>query len=51
LPGPLPGTVHDLAAARIWGTGRELAACGLVVPGDKEGCRYATRASGRTVGI
>jgi hypothetical protein len=33
--GPLPGTVHDLTAARIWGIIAELAACGLVVLGDK----------------
>ncbi len=33
--GPLPGAVHDLTAARIWGVIRELAACGLVVLGDK----------------
>jgi CDGSH-type Zn-finger protein len=33
--GPLPGAVHDLTAARIWGIVRELAACGLVVPADK----------------
>ena len=33
--GPLPGTVHDLTAARIWGIIRELAASGLVVLADK----------------
>ena len=33
--GPLPGAVHDLTAARIWGIVRALAACGLVVLGDK----------------
>lgn len=33
--GPLPGAVHDLTAARIWGIVRELAASGLVVLGDK----------------
>jgi hypothetical protein len=42
VSGPLPGAVHDLTAARIWGIVRELAACGLVVLGDKgylgEGC-------------
>lgn len=31
----LPGAVHDLAAARIWGIVRELAAAGLVVLADK----------------
>ena len=35
VSGPLPGAVHDLTAARIWGIIRELAACGLVVLGDK----------------
>jgi len=35
VSGPLPGAVHDLTAARIWGITRELAACGLVVLGDK----------------
>src|ERR1700745_1911407 len=29
VSGPLPGAVHDLAATRIWGTIRELAAAGL----------------------
>jgi len=33
--GPLPGAVHDLTAARIWGIIRELAAFGLLVLGDK----------------
>ena len=33
--GPLPGAVHDLTAARIWGIVRELAAAGLVVLADK----------------
>jgi hypothetical protein len=28
---PLPGAVHDLTAARIWGIIRELAACGLLL--------------------
>ena len=32
---PLPGTVHDLTAARIWSIVRELAATGLVVLADK----------------
>jgi DDE superfamily endonuclease/Helix-turn-helix of DDE superfamily endonuclease len=35
VSGPLPGAVHDLTAARIWGIIRELAACGLVVLADK----------------
>ena len=35
VSGPLPGAVHDLSAARIWGIARELAASGLVVLGDK----------------
>jgi DDE superfamily endonuclease len=33
--GPLPGAVHDLTAARIWGIVRELAASGLIVLADK----------------
>jgi hypothetical protein len=35
VSGPLPCAVHDLTAARIWGIIAELAACGLVVLGDK----------------
>jgi hypothetical protein len=35
VSGPLPGAVHDLTAARIWGIIKELAACGLVVLADK----------------
>jgi DDE superfamily endonuclease/Helix-turn-helix of DDE superfamily endonuclease len=35
VSGPLPGAVHDLTAARIWGIIRELAALGLFVLGDK----------------
>ena len=35
MSGPLPGAVHDLTAARIWGIIAELAACGLVPLGDK----------------
>jgi hypothetical protein len=35
VSGPLPGAVHDLAAARIWGIVRELAAAGLIVLADK----------------
>jgi hypothetical protein len=35
VSGPLPGAVHDLTAARIWGIIRELAASGLIVLGDK----------------
>lgn len=33
--GPLPGSVHDLKAARIWGTIRELKNAGLIVLADK----------------
>ena len=32
---PLPGAVHDLTAARIWGIIRELAAAGLIVLAGK----------------
>jgi hypothetical protein len=35
VSGPLPGAVHDLTAARIWGIVRELAASGLVTIADK----------------
>jgi DDE superfamily endonuclease/Helix-turn-helix of DDE superfamily endonuclease len=35
VSGPLPGAIHDLTAARIWGILRELAASGLVVLADK----------------
>jgi hypothetical protein len=35
VSGPLPGAVHDLTAARIWGILRELAASGLVVLAGK----------------
>ena len=35
VSGPLPGAVHDLTAARIWGIVRELAAAGLMVLADK----------------
>jgi hypothetical protein len=35
VSGPLPGAVHDLTAARIWGIVRALAASGLVVLGDQ----------------
>jgi hypothetical protein len=35
MSGALPGVVHDLTAARIWGIIRELAASGLVVLGNK----------------
>jgi hypothetical protein len=35
VSGLLPGAVHDLTAARIWGIVRELAAAGLVVLADK----------------
>ena len=35
VSGPLPGTAHDLTAARIWGITRQLAAAGLIVLADK----------------
>src|SRR4249920_2298398 len=35
VSGPLPGAVHDLTAARIWGIIQALAASGLIVLGDK----------------
>jgi hypothetical protein len=35
VSGPLRGSVHDLAAARIWGIIRALAATGLLVLADK----------------
>ena len=35
VSGPLPGSAHDLTAARIWGILRELAAAGLAVLADK----------------
>jgi hypothetical protein len=35
VSGPLPGAVHDLTAARIWGIIRELATAGLIVLADK----------------
>ena len=35
VPGPLPGAVHDRAAARIRGIARDLAAAGLFVPADQ----------------
>jgi hypothetical protein len=35
VSGALPGAVHDLNAARIWGIVRELAAAGLIVLADK----------------
>jgi DDE superfamily endonuclease/Helix-turn-helix of DDE superfamily endonuclease len=35
VSGALPGAVHDLTAARIWGIIRQLAASGLVVLADK----------------
>jgi hypothetical protein len=35
VSGPLPGAVHDLTAARIWGIIRHLATAGLVTLGDK----------------
>jgi hypothetical protein len=35
VSGALPGAVHDLTAARIWGIAGELAAAGLVTLADK----------------
>jgi hypothetical protein len=35
VSGPLPGAVHDLTAARIWGIVRELADAGVIVLADK----------------
>ena len=35
VSGPLPGSAHDLNAARIWGIIRELAKTGLIVLADK----------------
>ena len=35
VSGPLPGAVHDLTAARIWGTFQELAAAGLCALADR----------------
>jgi hypothetical protein len=35
VSGPLPGAVHDLTAARIWGIIRQLAAARLIVLADK----------------
>jgi hypothetical protein len=35
VSGPLPGAVHDLTAARIWGIIRELEAAGIIVLADK----------------
>jgi hypothetical protein len=35
VSGALPGSTHDLTAARIWGILRELAAAGLIVLADK----------------
>jgi hypothetical protein len=40
VSGPLPGAVHDLTAARIWGIIRQLAAAGLITLADKV-CRGA----------
>ena len=40
VSGPLPGAVHDLTAARIWGIVGELAAAGLIVLAGK-GCHGA----------
>jgi len=35
VSGPLPGAVHDLTTARIWGIIRQLAAAGLITLADK----------------
>jgi hypothetical protein len=35
VSGPLPGAVHDLKAARIWGIVRELGTSGMLVLADK----------------
>src|SRR5262249_44548524 len=35
VSGPLPGAIHDLTAARIWGIIRQLADAGLIVLADK----------------
>jgi hypothetical protein len=35
VSGPLPGSVHDLTAARTWGIVREFAAAGLITLADK----------------
>ena len=43
VSGPLPGAVHDLTAARIWGITREPAARGLVVLADRAITAPATR--------
>jgi DDE superfamily endonuclease/Helix-turn-helix of DDE superfamily endonuclease len=51
VSGALPGAVHDLTAARIWGIVRELAAAGLIVLADKgyigAGCHVLTPYRGR----
>jgi hypothetical protein len=43
VSGPLPGAVHDLTAARIWGILTELAAAGLITLADKgyQGAEHA----------
>jgi hypothetical protein len=35
VSGAVPGSIHDLKAARNWGVIRALAACGLIILGDK----------------
>ena len=51
VSGALPGAVHDLTAARIWGIVRQLAAAGLIVLADKgcigAGCHVLTPYRGR----
>src|ERR1700733_7612134 len=52
VSGPLPGAVHDLNAAQIWGIVRELATAGLIVLADKgytgAGDHIRTPTRGRT---
>jgi hypothetical protein len=43
VSGPLPGAVHDLTAARIWGIIGELAAAGLIVLATRATTASATR--------
>ena len=48
VSGALPGAVHDLSAARIWGIVRELAASGLITLADKGYHGAAITSSPRT---
>jgi len=43
VSGPLPGSVYDLKAARIWGITGELAAAGLTTLADKGPPAQVTR--------